>query len=210
MLLQRSVINKLAGGILLFEVVKRSAVPLGLGLRELARDRHLWLAASAVDQAGRPFCLAFADPSTPLSQQASRPVVAASKVSGIHQSSGLASEIHQASRHSAPTLCDARYQFIDDAIENDSRRNRYHQLKSGSRQYGTSHARAGSILGGGGKEDMGQHTTADSAQQRHRPPAHPPGRLYHHHGHCPLTRLCRFSPSTFSTPALSTRLASTS
>ena len=31
MLLQRSVINKLAGGILLFEVVKRSAVPLGLG-----------------------------------------------------------------------------------------------------------------------------------------------------------------------------------
>ena len=48
MLLQRSVINKLAGGILLFEVVKRSAVPLGLGLRELARDRHLWLAASAV------------------------------------------------------------------------------------------------------------------------------------------------------------------
>lgn len=73
MLLQRSVINKLAGGILLFEVVKRSAVPLGLGLRELARDRHLWLAASAVDQVRRPFCLAFADPSTPLS----KPVVAA-------------------------------------------------------------------------------------------------------------------------------------
>ena len=206
MLLQRSVINKLAGGILLFEVVKRSAVPLGLGLRELARDRHLcllWLAASAVEQVlGRPFCLAFADPST---LQALLP-----QASGIHQSSGLANEIHQASRHSAPTLCDARYQFIDDAIENDSRRNRYHQLKSGSRQYGTSHARAGSTLGGGGKEDMGQHTTADSAQQRHRPPAHPPGRLYHHHGHCPLTRLCRFSPSTFSTLALSTRLASTS
>lgn len=52
MLLQRSVINKLAGGILLFEVVKRSAVPLGLGLRELARDRHLWLAASAVEHVG--------------------------------------------------------------------------------------------------------------------------------------------------------------
>ena len=50
MLLQRSVINKLAGGILLFEVVKRSAVPLGLGLRELARDRHLWLAASVVGE----------------------------------------------------------------------------------------------------------------------------------------------------------------
>jgi hypothetical protein len=52
MLLQRSVINKLAGGILLFEVVKRSAVPLGLGLRELARDRHLWLAASALGEVG--------------------------------------------------------------------------------------------------------------------------------------------------------------
>ena len=210
MLLQRSVINKLAGGILLFEVVKRSAVPLGLGLRELARDRHLcllWLAASAVEQVlGRPFCLAFADPSTLLS--ASQSLLP--QVSGIHQSSGLANEIHQASRHSAPTLCDARYQFIDDAIENDSRRNRYHQLKSGSRQYGTSHTRAGSILGGGGKEDMGQHTTADSAHQRHRPPAHPPGRQYHHYGHHPLTHYYRFSPSTFSTPALSTRPASTS
>lgn len=37
------------------------------------------------------------------------------------------------------TTLHARYQFIDDAIENDPRRNRYLKLKSGSRQYGTSH-----------------------------------------------------------------------
>ena len=135
MLLQRSVINKLAGGILLFEVVKRSAVPWGLGLRELARDRHLWLAASALGEVGQ-FCLAFADLETSWSEPLDW--------SRLPQISGarnlrLGELARNSSRHSASRLYDARYQFIDDAIENDSRRNRYHQLKSGSRQYGTSH-----------------------------------------------------------------------
>jgi hypothetical protein len=100
--------------------------------------------------------------------------------------------------HQSPSTTPSK--TIHDATE-------INQLKSGSRQYGTSQSNT-DTLGDGQEEEVLLHTTANSAHRRRR---HETNSVHTHREHLRLTQhLCRFSPSTFSTLALSTRPASTS
>lgn len=202
MLLQRSVINKLAGGILLFEVVKRSAVPLGLGLRELARDRHLWLAASALGEVGHSGSLS-------PTLEAPRLIVAASNLRRP-KISGLANlhEIQQAAVSAQP---------LRRTIPVHRRRHRKRfttqpispiEIRKPPIWYVayTSWEHTGWWKQGGHGPAHDRRLcatppppTSTPARTATSPPRTPPA-----------NHIYRFSPSTFSTPALSTRPASTS